>query len=191
MLAKTRGGGVGILVICMVGAFMEAIKDPARMQRVDWSAEAFAPITLRVLLCSRTQDSCDRPRRISKKEALKVCSQVAHPEGRMLATLACLGYSPKAHTRTCPDVWVLVEEMEAMVEEMLKVAPEKTGTGHGPVSLTDAELRGVHALVHIPTLLLLLLLLLLLPPYPPTYPPSYLLLTTLTTILLVLIIFCI
>ena len=126
---------------------MEAIKVPELMQRVDFAAEVFAPITLRALLC-RPQVPCDRPRRVGKKEALKLCSQVAHHQGSMLATLACLGYSPKAHTRTCPDVWVLVEEMEAMVGEMLKLAPEKIGTSRRQVSLTDAELRGVHASVH-------------------------------------------
>ena len=124
----------------MAGAFMEAIKEPGLMQRVDFAAEVFAPITLRALLCKK-EVSCDRPRHIPKKEALKLCFQVAHPQGSMLATLACFGYSPKAHIRTCPDVWVLVEEMEAMVEEMLKLAPEKIGKGHGPISLTDAELQ--------------------------------------------------
>ena len=126
---------------------MEAIRDPQLMQRVDFTAEVFAPLARRALFC-RKQHKCDRARHICKKAALKLCSQVPHPNGRTLATLACLGYSPKAIMRTCPDMWVLVEEMEAVVEEMLKVAPLNVVTGHGTIELTDAELRGVHALTH-------------------------------------------
>ena len=125
-------------------AFIEAIRDSRKMQRLDFCAEIFAPLARRALGCSRRNVPCDRPRHVSKEEALAMCAGAATPQGSMLAMVACLGFSPKVFVRCTPEVWALTEEMEAVAQALAGQVPAEA-TGHGALDLTDAELRGVHA----------------------------------------------
>ena len=123
---------------------MEAIRKPEVMQKVGWAAEILSPLAKRGLMCKPF--ARDRSRHRTMAEAAQIVQQQENVEQQMLLRLAFRGLSPKLHIHCTPEVQAMIEGMESITSKLMEdvVRPE---TVHGSVHLTDAELRGVHAII--------------------------------------------